>query len=138
MVLYILPDSIDRFKYILVKDGLTQPQAQVYCSNFYKNGTLCDFESDADRIQVLDSIDAEPNRQYWTNRVRTNSTIMANNAGRYLNNVNRYLQNEKQECSVVKYDNETKAIVVSQVSCCEELYFICQTTDANTTIEGIA
>jgi hypothetical protein len=138
LVLDILPDSIDRFKYIPIKDRLTQPQAQVYCSNFYKNGTLCDFKSDADWIQVLDSIDAEPNRHYWTNRVRTNSTIVANNAHRYLNNVNRYLQNEKQECSVVEYDNETKAIVVSQVSCCEELYFICQTTDANTTIEGIA
>jgi hypothetical protein len=138
LVLDILPDSIDRFKYIPIKDEFTQPQAQVYCSHFYKNGTLCAFKSDADWIQVLDSIDAEPNRQYWTNRVRTSSTIMANNAGRYLNNVNRYLQNEKQECSVVKYDNETKAIVVSQVSCREELYFICQTTDANTTIEGIA
>jgi hypothetical protein len=119
-------NSIDDFKYIAIQDELTQPQAQAYCSGFYKNGSLCNFESVADWIRVLHSIYADPNRHYWTNH--TNDTSGQNNVGHYLGD---------QKCLAVKYDNETGIMKFSSLSCCEQHYFICKTTHANATTEGI-
>ena len=111
---------IDTFRYIGINDSFTQSQAQTYCSTFYNTGTLCQFKSEVDWIRIFGIINAEPNRHYWTGRVKG-----------ITNKPDNYGGNEKR-CSAVKYDNRG-GIEVSSHSCCEAFYFICQTKSLNVT-----
>lgn len=105
------------FKYILINDSLTLPQAQVYCSTVYQNGSLCDFESNEDWIRVFDAVNAKPNTYYWTGRNHSNSSAIADNLSGYLGN---------QGCYGAMYANESWRVTISSLSCCATHQFICQ------------
>ena len=121
----ILPNSIDGFKYILINNSLTLPQAQVYCLTVYENGSLCGFESNnAVWMHVFDAVNAKPNTIYWTERDHRNSRTIAGNLSLYL---------ENKVCYGAMYDNETK-IKPTARSCCEAHHFICQTVQVDSGI----